>query len=177
MTRQVQGDPYSANDAYSVIDPKATHSPTKRGKKSNCKRSKAKQKSSSKSWTKQELKTISKARSEAREMGLTKTIKIASDHAKFLVSHRENTYDVDICHTPTYSCSDNCSCLCKHILWVYLYVLNVKENSSLLRDKKLLKDVLQSILSNVTVQESAVNIGSTIKNLNQELSSYQPFKC
>ena len=57
---------------------------------------------------------------------------------------------------------------------MYLYVLNVKENSSLLCDKKLSKDVLQSILSNVTVQESAVNIGSTIKNLNQELSSYQP---
>ena len=55
-------------------------------------------------------------------MELTKTIKIASDHTKFLVSHRENTYDVDICHTPTCSCPDNRSCLCKHILWVYLYV-------------------------------------------------------
>ena len=35
------------------------------------------------------------------------------------------------------------------------------EQFVILRDKKLSKDVLQSILSNVTVPESAVNIGST----------------
>ena len=32
LDKNFEGDPYSANDAYSVIDPKATHSPTKRGK-------------------------------------------------------------------------------------------------------------------------------------------------
>lgn len=175
LDENFEGDPYNANDAYSVIDPKATHSPTKRGKKSNGRSSKAKQKSS-KSWTKQELKTISKAKSEASEMGLTRTVKVASDHSKFLVTHGENTYDVDICHTPSCSCPGNRSCLCKHILWVYLYVLNVKEDNSLLHEKRLSKDVLQSILSKVVVKESAVNTSSTSKkNFNQESGSHQTF--
>ncbi|CAB4015064.1 Hypothetical predicted protein [Paramuricea clavata] len=99
----------------SVVDPRATHSPTKRGEspKVSCK---GKQKTSSKTWTKQELKTIKSAKSEASEMSITRTVKIASDYAKFSVTHGKNTYDVDICHTPSCSCPDNRPRPYKHIL-------------------------------------------------------------
>jgi hypothetical protein len=177
LDENFEGDPYSVNDAYSVIDPKATHSPTKRGKKSKSS-GKGKQKTSSKTWTKQELKTIKSAKSEASEMAITRTVKIASDHAKFSVTHGKNTYDVDICHTPSCSCPDNHPRPCKHILWVYFYVLNIKEDNSLLREKRLTKDVLQSILSKMAVQESSgITISSNNDNqslhLNQESESQQ----
>ena len=55
-------------------------------------RNKRKQKSLSKSWTKEELKTINTAKSEASEMVLTRTVQIASDHTKFFVTHRQNIY-------------------------------------------------------------------------------------
>ncbi|CAB4004866.1 Hypothetical predicted protein, partial [Paramuricea clavata] len=114
LDEDFEGDPYSVNDACSVVDPRATHSRTKRGEspKVSCK---GKQKTSSKTWTKQELKTIKSAKSEASEMSITRTVKIASDHAKFSVTHGKNTYDVDICHTPSCSCPDNRPRPYKHI--------------------------------------------------------------
>ena len=74
-------------------------------------------------------------------------VEIATDHRKFIVKHGQTRYDVDICHTPSCSCPDLRSCHCKHVLWVLLYVLNVHDDASLLQEKRLTKDTLQTLLS------------------------------
>ena len=74
-------------------------------------------------------------------------VEIATDHRKFIAKHGQTRYDVDICHTPSCSCPDLRSCHCKHVLWVLLYVLNVHDDASLLQEKRLTKDTLQTLLS------------------------------
>ena len=73
--------------------------------------------------------------------------------------HGQTRYDVDICHTPSYSCPDLRSCHYKHMLWVLLYVLNVHDDASLLQEKRLTKDNLQTLLS-----ENSTATGPTPKS-------------
>lgn len=97
---------------------------------------------------KQLANSLASAKSEASEMSLNGTLNIANDHVKFMVKHGLKTYKVDICHTPSCSCPDRRPCHCKHILWVFLYVLNVQEDDKCLKDKMQTRETLLVTLGN-----------------------------
>ena len=152
LEAEFTGDPYSSADAVGCVDPNSSYSPTKRGKKG---------KSSAKSqMSKQLAKSINCAKSEASEMVLNGTLHIATDHVKFMVKHGQNSYEVDICHTPSCSCPDTRPCYCKHVIWVLMFVLNATEEDPILKEKRPTKSMLEDILSGKAPTNSSKSVTS-----------------
>ncbi|KAK3712983.1 hypothetical protein QZH41_012837 [Actinostola sp. cb2023] len=146
LAEEFEGDPYSPGSTCSLVDPTASHSPTKRGKPKR-KQSIKNNPSNAKPFSKQLLHTIEVAKSEATEFDVKQKFAIATDHQKYHVMHGEKLYEVDICHTPSCSCPDNRTCHCKHVLWVLMFVFDVQEDSPILKEKKFSKDLLDSLFT------------------------------
>jgi hypothetical protein len=148
-----EGDPYCVTDVHCDIDPSASHSPTKRtGKSRSVNPGKPKRRS------KYFLARLEKAKSEAGEMYVSRTVSIASDYCRFVLNHESKSYFVDINLTPRCSCPDfGKKDICKHLVWVYLFALNVDENNDVLERKTLTLDVLASLLQNTTSSDPRSN--------------------
>jgi len=73
-----------------------------------------------------------------------------------LVHTAGNVYNVTISTTPQCDGCKYCSArdICSHIIWVLLYVCNIKESSDLLHQRLFLKSELETIIKEVPVDAS-----------------------
>ena len=73
-------------------------------------------------------------------------------HKWFEISNaagRAKSYKIDICQTVTYTCEhfSQKNTSCKHILYIYLFILNVPENSNLLQQMYLTRAQLNKLFT------------------------------
>jgi hypothetical protein len=97
---------------------------------------------------------LSRLKNANKEKNTIKVAKVLSRSRLLAVfeivsSGGKNVYKVEISNTPTCTCEDykqfNGKELCKHIIWVYIYVLKVDENSQIIHQITLSEDSLQEI--------------------------------
>ena len=78
-------------------------------------------------------------------------------HRVYVVSSAQvddysRTYEVHVSREPSYNCPQGLNTkkgICKHIIWVYLFVLGVHESSSLLNQVYLSEDEIRKMFVNI----------------------------
>ena len=79
---------------------------------------------------------------------------------------RAKSYKIDICQTIKCACEyfSQKNTLCKHILYIYLFILNVPENSNLLQQMYLTRvELNQLFTTNISEEEQSARL--TLKAL------------
>ena len=106
--------------------------------------------------SKQFEKSLSKAKKQKTRISLAKSSVVDSLHRIYVVTSAQVTdhslkYEVHICREPSCNCPQGLKSkkdVCKHIIWVYLFVLRAAESSNFLNQVYLTEQEMHQIFDN-----------------------------
>lgn len=110
-----------------------------------------------KNRSKQFQKNLAKAKHQTSRISVVTSRNIDTSHRVYVISSAQVedhscTYEVHVSREPSCSCPQGLKAkkeICKHIIWVYLFVLGVPESSSLLNQVYLAEEETRKMLDNV----------------------------
>ena len=112
------------------------------------------------------LSRLQKAKQDKDSIKVRKVLSQSDVSSRFEVqgSDGQRRYEVEVSEAPSCTCEDykkfNGKELCKHVIWVYLYVLKVDEESPLINQITLSEDSVRQIL-----MESLAIASSSVDNI------------
>ena len=109
-------------------------------------------------------RSLDEAKRKKHEMAVKKTLSTSSDERRYAISSSGKGYEVSVGQIPSCTCpfkSKKPDQICKHLVWVYLYVLEIGEQSNLIQQvgltksevNKMFKDAPVNVPKNVLLPE------------------------
>jgi hypothetical protein len=100
------------------------------------------------------LKSLEKAKTSRHEIAVSKTLNVSQNERRYAVSSSGKVYHVSVCQVPSCTCPfklNKPNEVCKHLIWVYLFVLGLQKESNLIQQVGLTKSELNKIFRNTPV--------------------------
>ena len=100
------------------------------------------------------LKSLEKAKTSRHEIAVSKTLNVSQNERRYAVSSSGKVYHVSVCQVPSCTCPfklNKPNEVCKHLIWVYLFVLGLQEESNLIQRVGLTKSELNKIFRDAPV--------------------------
>jgi hypothetical protein len=99
-------------------------------------------------------KSLEKAKTSKHEIAVSRISSASENERRYTISSSGKEYNVSVCQVPSCTCpfkSNKPNELCKHLIWVYLFVLGIKEESNLIQQVGLTKSELNTIFRDAPV--------------------------